>query len=285
PLLPGAQGAAADEASPLPRRVDHRPAPRPVGLAHRHPQGRDRPRPRRHREAQSARGVDRGRGLGLRARARSTDASAVRARVHLDRLRAVHARDPCRRSRPRRALVVGDERAEGVRNPLRDRDRRARARTARADRRARVRLQGEAQEVALAEAQAVLSRAQDGAYRDRLASLQAAATEGEVAGEDAETLQELLEVGLQSGRLRALYGPGGERAALSTYRRLPSGAALSESAREVSEALRSLAGQELRSVSLDAVGPGAFTLTFAAGSAEIAVRLDRQGARLHSVGV
>jgi len=148
-----------------------------------------------------------------------------------------------------------------------------------------VALRGEAQEVALAEAQAVLAMARDGDYRGRLASLQAAATEGEVAGEDAETLQELLEVGLQSGRLRALYGPGGERAALATYRRLPSGAAVAESAREVSEALRALTGQELRSVSLEATGPGAFTLSLAAGSAEISVRLDRQGARLHSVGV
>ena len=146
-------------------------------------------------------------------------------------------------------------------------------------------LKGEAQEVALAETQAVLAMARDGEYRERLASLQAAASEGEVDGEDAETLQELHEVGLQSGRLRALYGPGGERAALTTYRRLPSGAAVAESAREVSEALRSLAGQELRSVSLEATGPGAFTLSLSAGSAEITVRLDRQGARLHSVGV
>jgi hypothetical protein len=148
-----------------------------------------------------------------------------------------------------------------------------------------VTLAGEAQEVALAETQAVLVMARDDDYRGRLASLQAAATEGEVAGEDAETLQELLELGLQSGRLRALYGPGGERAALATYRRLPNGAAVAASAREVSEALRALAGQELRSIALESVGPGAFTLSIAAGAAEISVRLDRQGARLHSVGV
>jgi hypothetical protein len=148
-----------------------------------------------------------------------------------------------------------------------------------------VALRGEAQEVALAEAQAVLAMARDDDYRTRLAALQAAATEGEVDGEDAETLQELLEVGLQTGRLRALYGPGGERAALATYRRLPNGAAVAESAREVSDALRALAGQELRSVSLEAIGPGAFSLSLTAGSAEITIRLDRQGARLHSVGV
>jgi hypothetical protein len=148
-----------------------------------------------------------------------------------------------------------------------------------------LRLAGEAQDVALAETQAVLAMARSDEYRARLASLQAAATEGEVEGEDAETLQELLEVGLQSGRLRALYGPGGERAALATYRRLPNGAAVSATAREVSAALRTLAGKELRSISVEAVGPGAFTLSVAAGSAEITVRLDRQGTRLHSVGV
>ena len=38
------------------------------------------------------------------------------------------------RGRARRSLVVGDERAEGMRHPLRDRDRRPRARAARADR-------------------------------------------------------------------------------------------------------------------------------------------------------
>jgi hypothetical protein len=148
-----------------------------------------------------------------------------------------------------------------------------------------VALQGEAQDVALAETQAVLAMARDDGYRARLAALQASVTEGAVDGDDAETLQELLEVGLQSGRLRALYGPGGERAALATYRRLPNGTAVAESAREVSEALTALQGQDLRSVKLEAVGPGAFTLSLAAGAAEMTVRLDRQGARLHSVGV
>lgn len=148
-----------------------------------------------------------------------------------------------------------------------------------------VTLSEEAQEVALAEAQAVLAMARDEDYRGRLASLASAATEGQLAGEEQETLQELLEVGLQSGRLRAIYGPGGERAALAAYRRLPNGAALAASAREVSEALSSLTGQEFQSVSIEATGPGAFSLSIAAGSAEISVRLDRQGVRLASVGV
>ena len=148
-----------------------------------------------------------------------------------------------------------------------------------------VRLTGEAQEVALAEAQAVRAMASDDGYRERLAGLVGAASEGEVGEEDAATLEELLELGLQSGRIRALYGPGGESAALGLFRRLPRGAAVVESADEVTTALRALEGRELGSIELRAVGPGAFTLSLAAGELEVSLRLDRQGARLSSVGV
>jgi hypothetical protein len=146
-------------------------------------------------------------------------------------------------------------------------------------------LKGEAQEVALAEAQAVRAMASDDGYRERLAALVGAASEGEVGDEDAATLEEVLELGLQSGRIRALYGPGGETAALGLYRRLPRGAALAESAGEVNQALLALEGQELGSIELRAVGPGAFTLTLSAGAVELSVKLDRQGARVTSVGV
>jgi hypothetical protein len=146
-------------------------------------------------------------------------------------------------------------------------------------------LTGEAQEVALAEAQAVRALASDDGYRERLAALVGAASEGEVGADDAETLEELLELGLQSGRIRALYGPGGEQASLALYRRLPRGAELVDSAREVSAALRALEGRELGAIELRAVGPGAFTLSLAAGELELSLRLDRQGARLQSVGV
>jgi hypothetical protein len=148
-----------------------------------------------------------------------------------------------------------------------------------------LRLAGEAQQVALAEAQAVRAMAADDGYRERLAALVGAASEGDVGEEDATTLEELLELGLQSGRIRALYGPGGETAALGLYRRLPRGAALAESAGEVNDALRALEGRKLGSIGLRAVGPGAFTLSLSTGEMELSLRLDRQGARVTSVGI
>ena len=69
-LLQRAQGSAAHEATRRARRLGHRPAARPVGDPHEHPQGRDRPRPRRDREAEPARGVDEARGVGVPGRER-----------------------------------------------------------------------------------------------------------------------------------------------------------------------------------------------------------------------
>jgi hypothetical protein len=148
-----------------------------------------------------------------------------------------------------------------------------------------VKVRGEAAEVALGEAQAVLALVQDNERRGRLADLVAAVSDGEVADDDADALAELLELGLQSGRLRAVYGPGGEQAALQVFRRLPRGRELGDSAREVTDALAALIGKPLEGVKLQATGPAAFLLTVAVDGLELSVRLDRQGARLASVGI
>src|SRR5258708_2659007 len=52
-------------------------------------------------------------------RARCSDQRASLRRLSLDWLRAVHARAPPRRTRTRRALVVGARRGEGMRTPCR----------------------------------------------------------------------------------------------------------------------------------------------------------------------
>ena len=143
---------------------------------------------------------------------------------------------------------------------------------------------GEAAEVALAETQAVLAMARDQGYRDRLADVVAAVSDGQIFENEAADLEQVLELGLQSGRIRAVYGPSGEQAALRLYRRLPRGAALAESAREVTEALEALRGKPLEAIELSAVGPGAFSLSLAADGLELSLRLDRQGARIASVG-
>jgi hypothetical protein len=146
-------------------------------------------------------------------------------------------------------------------------------------------LSDEQREVALAEAQAVLALVQDEGRRLRLAELVADVDEGHVAGDSADALEELLELGLQTGRLRALYGPGGEQAALLTFRKLPRGAELAAGAREVTTALKALEGKRIESLSLANAGPGAYVLSLTADGIELSIRVDRQGARLHSLGI
>jgi hypothetical protein len=146
-------------------------------------------------------------------------------------------------------------------------------------------VRGEAAEVAAAEAQAILAMVQDEERRGKLADLVAAIDDGEVDGEDAQALEEVLELGLQTGRVRALYGPEGETAALALYRRLPRGKELSEAAREVTAALTALEGRTIEKVSVAASGPAAHVVTVSAEGLELSIRLDRQGARLSTVGI
>ncbi len=148
----------------------------------------------------------------------------------------------------------------------------------------RSRISGEAAEVARAEAQAVLSMVQDETRRGRLADVVAAVEDGAVEGADADALAELLELGLATGRVRAIYGPEGEQAALALFRRLPLGKELTESARDLNGALGALEGRTIEKISVNAVGPGEYGVTISTEDYEVVLRLGRAGARLATIG-
>ena len=145
-------------------------------------------------------------------------------------------------------------------------------------------VRGEERELALSEIEAVLSAVPEGDYRERLGAIHAALAEGgPVSEDDTAELERLVELALQSGRARALYGPGGEQALIRLYRRLPGGIEARESATAVSDALGQLTGEQLERISLTAVGPGSHSLALEAGGLRLLVHLDRNGARLASV--
>jgi RecA/RadA recombinase len=146
-------------------------------------------------------------------------------------------------------------------------------------------VRGDAAEVALGEAQAVLAFGHDDERRGRLADLVAAVQDGQLGDDEAQALGELIELGLTTGRIRSVYGPEGEQAALKTYRRLPAGRELSDGAREVTSALEALEGKTLERISVQSTGPAAFVIAIAVDGLELSVKLDRAGARIHSVGV
>ena len=110
-----------------------------------------------------------------------------------------------------------------------------------------VRVNPEEAELARAETQAVLALIQDETRRGRLADLLAALAEGELGEEEAQALGELLELGLQSGRVRSLYGPGGELAALARLPPPPRRTRARRVGREPERGVRALAGKTIAS--------------------------------------
>ena len=147
-----------------------------------------------------------------------------------------------------------------------------------------VAVRGEVADVLRAEAQAVLAMVLDEGRRGTLADVIAAVDDGELDESDAEAAEQLLELGLVNGRIRALYGPEAEQATVSLLRRLPRGRAASESAREVSEALAALEGRPVEQIAVHVLSPGEFSLSIAAGGLELSARLGRSGVRLNTIG-
>ena len=106
----------------------------------------------------------------------------------------------------------------------------------------------------------------------------------DVEGPDADALAELLELGLSTGRVRAVYGPEGEQAALGLFRRLPLGKELAETTRELNDALAALEGKTIERIAVSVVGPGEYGVTVSTEDYEIALRLGKAGARVASIG-
>jgi hypothetical protein len=111
------------------------------------------------------------------------------------------------------------------------------------------------------------------------------ALDDEIPGELVEVMQSLLEVGLQSGRIRRVHHAPGEMAARRLYGRTPRGSAARSAAEEVNDALRALAGQTIDELRVAAAGPGVHTLSVSTDQGTVLLEFDRHGARLRSVEV
>lgn len=112
-----------------------------------------------------------------------------------------------------------------------------------------------------------------------------AADQGEVPEELLVPLQNLLEIGLESGRIRAVHTAHGEMAARRIFARTPRGSALRATTAAVNEALQGLSGQVLGEVTLSANGPGSYSLSVNTDQGTVLIEVDRGGARIKSLEV
>lgn len=140
-------------------------------------------------------------------------------------------------------------------------------------------------ELLLAEVAGALDQVRSPERRAAYGELLAAVDRGEIPDDLHEVLQVVLEVGLESGRIRRLHTAHGEMAARRLYSRTPGGRALREATDTVNQALRALAGRRIEELSITPQGPGAFLLSLATDDGNLLLRIDRQGVRLQSVEV
>ncbi len=141
------------------------------------------------------------------------------------------------------------------------------------------------QELLTQEINALAPLLRDQNARARYSALRDAVREGDVPEDLLGHLGNVLELGLQSGRLRALYGADGEQALTRLFHRTPAGASLQDEARSVSHALNGLQTQTIEEIRVSALGPGSYGLMIDTDRCQINIRLDRGGARVESVAV
>lgn len=106
---------------------------------------------------------------------------------------------------------------------------------------------------------------------------------GGVAEDAVGYLENLLELGLQTGRFRHQFGPIDAQVLYRLYCRTPRGLALASALNGVNEALAALEGQVIDRLSIAAKGPGEHELTIETDQCRLAVAVTPGGVHLVSV--
>lgn len=140
-------------------------------------------------------------------------------------------------------------------------------------------------ELLLTEVAQALDQIRAPELRARYGELLTAVDAGEVPEDLQEPLQTLLEVGLESGRIRRVHLAHGEMAAQRVFSRTPRGKHLQAAAEEVNQALAALAGQHVEEARVASTGPGSYSLTLTTDEGTVVLQFSRAGVQLRSLEV
>ena len=141
------------------------------------------------------------------------------------------------------------------------------------------------QELIVTEAQSFSERVRSPEGREAYRALAREAAFGEISEARLPLLGSLLEVGLSTGRIRALYDAHAEAAAAKLFRATPQGMERAAQIRAVNEALQALRGKTLQKASLASRGAGSFSLTLQTDQGKLVVSLGPAGAETRSFEV
>lgn len=115
--------------------------------------------------------------------------------------------------------------------------------------------------------------------------LAAAIADRRLRPEHQATVAALLELLINSGRLRNQHGPTAEAVARGLYRRTGPGKAAAASAAALGAALAKLKDQRIEDISVSLRGPGAFAISLATTDFLLVIRIDPAGCAIESLEV
>ena len=133
--------------------------------------------------------------------------------------------------------------------------------------------------------QAFLDATSDAAARESYAALKAAVESMAVSSEHQARLGTIVEVALQSGRIRRLFGTGAELSLNALFQKTPRGREIARSLQELNTVLSNLKGDTVEEVSAVARGPGSWALTVKTSGCQLVIRFERDGVRVESLEV
>jgi hypothetical protein len=140
-------------------------------------------------------------------------------------------------------------------------------------------------EILLEELATLVVSLRDPATRSPWEELAAAVGAGGVEEELLGRLEQILEMTLQTGRVRRVHGPESERALLRLFHQTPRGAAARRATEAVSRTLAGLAGQTLETMLLTSQGPGIYRLGIETSRCKLTLEIDRHGVTVESLEV
>ncbi len=140
-------------------------------------------------------------------------------------------------------------------------------------------------EIVSAEARALAAAFQDRERRAGLQQLAAEADEQLIPPALIPELERLLDMGLQTGRFRGRYGPGGETAMVRLFSRTPRGAQIAQRVSAANAALAALSGQTLQQLSFTVSGWGSYSLHLKTDLYSVRIAIDANGVQAENLEV
>jgi hypothetical protein len=140
-------------------------------------------------------------------------------------------------------------------------------------------------EVLLEELATLVVSLRDPQTRTPWEELAAAVDAGEVEDELLGRLEQILEMTLQTGRVRRVHGADSEQALLRLFHQTPRGAASRRATEAVNRTLATLAGQTVETLLFTSQGPGVYRLGVATDRCKLTLEIDRHGVTVESLEV